>query len=209
MQYLILFLAIALLGVALVVGFRPSPAPARRAENGASMLGLYEPDPVLPPVLLPERPRGADIDGLRLSPALRGYRCEQVDGVLDALAGEIERLQGELDALTAPREPSAAESAELLHAWGPQDAEGAVGAAGLEVVAEELAAEEPSGSVERADSPEVEAPVEPVTESVESVEGPASAAAGASEPPPGDPANAPKRDEEGPFEEQSQTFRSL
>ncbi len=193
MQYLILFLAIALLGVALVVGFRPRPATARRAEGGASMLGLYEPDPVLPPVLLPEHPRGADVDGLRLSPALRGYRCEQVDGVLDALAGEIERLHGELESLKAPRELSEAESAELLAAWGPQEGEqpgqnadtpanvaGALAEDGAPaspseepLVAQESAAEEASGAV-----------VEPAKE-------------------------ASPRDEEGPFEEESQTFRSV
>ncbi|WP_052594488.1 DivIVA domain-containing protein [Luteipulveratus mongoliensis] len=54
---------------------------------------------------LPEGPVDADhIDGLRFDQSLRGYRMNQVDGVLDRVRDEllvrdreIERLRGELE----------------------------------------------------------------------------------------------------------------
>lgn len=70
------------------------PAGGRRAE----IVGLAEPIASLPPVLLPEHPVPADIERLRLAVGLRGYRCDQVDEVLDVLAAEIGRLTQELDA---------------------------------------------------------------------------------------------------------------
>lgn len=76
-----------------------SAAPVRAADG--ELLGLQEPEPVLAPVLLPARPSGADVDALRLAPALRGYRCDQVDGVLDVVAAELDRLGRDNAALRA------------------------------------------------------------------------------------------------------------
>ncbi|MGO1318920.1 MAG: DivIVA domain-containing protein [Galactobacter sp.] len=98
MRYLLLFLALAAVAVVAVLLARPR----RRSDSTPEpitdhpLVGLAEPDPVLPPVLLPEHPRGADVDAVRLSVGLRGYRCDQVDQLLDGLSAEIERLHDEL-----------------------------------------------------------------------------------------------------------------
>lgn len=52
---------------------------------------LAPPVDTLPPVQLPEDPQSADVDRLRFSPALRGYRMDQVDQVLDRLASALEQ----------------------------------------------------------------------------------------------------------------------
>lgn len=92
MEYVLLFLAVGVLGatVFLVVGRRRGggPLPAQ---------ALGEPTASLPPVLLPERMRAEDVQRVRFSLGARGYRCDQVDDVLDALSVEIERLHRELD----------------------------------------------------------------------------------------------------------------
>lgn len=87
MEYVLLFVAIAILGVTAV-------AVVGRRTGGA--LGLGRTTTSLPPVVLPEQPRGADVEQVRFSLGLRGYRCDQVDEVLDALSREIERLNHEL-----------------------------------------------------------------------------------------------------------------
>lgn len=63
---------------------------------------LAEPTTTLPPVLLDTDPSAADVDALRFSVGLRGYRTDQVDEVLDALSSplrtkdaEIQRLKSE------------------------------------------------------------------------------------------------------------------
>jgi DivIVA domain-containing protein len=88
----LVFLAIAAAGaVAMAVSGRfsrgtPPPAGAGWQHGEVAKLeGLSEPDPRLPPVLLPDLPGPADIERLRFSVALRGYRMDQVDQVLDAL----------------------------------------------------------------------------------------------------------------------------
>lgn len=49
-----------------------------------------------PDVLLPaDRPvTGADLRGLRLNTAFRGYRADEVDALLERLAAEIDRHAG-------------------------------------------------------------------------------------------------------------------
>ncbi|MGO3152998.1 MAG: DivIVA domain-containing protein [Galactobacter sp.] len=106
MRYLILFLALAAVAVVAVLLARPRPRTDSTSNpiTDNPLVGLAEPDPVLPPVLLPERPRGADVDAVRLSVGLRGYRCDQVDQLLDGLSAEIERLNDELElARSVPR----------------------------------------------------------------------------------------------------------
>jgi DivIVA domain-containing protein len=59
--------------------------------------GLDDPETSVPPRKLPEGPlSGADLGGLRFVPALRGYRMDQVDVVLDRLEAELDRRDNEL-----------------------------------------------------------------------------------------------------------------
>lgn len=88
---LLAFLAIAAVGAAAV--FAAGRAGLRRRGAGAAepylpgpAAALGEPDPRLPPVLLPEQPGAADIADLKFSVALRGYRMDEVDAVLARLA---------------------------------------------------------------------------------------------------------------------------
>lgn len=96
-QYLMIFAVLAVVAILAVVLWRPRKGEGERLVLDTPIVGLAEPDPVLPPVLLPVHPGKEDIDALRLSPGLRGYRCDQVDGVLDALGDEIERLRSTLE----------------------------------------------------------------------------------------------------------------
>jgi|GEM_PF-4319178 len=74
-------------------------APA--LNRAGEIVGLAEPTPVLPPVLLPQRPEARDVDAVRFSVALRGYRCDEVDAVLSVLGEEITRLRQENASLRA------------------------------------------------------------------------------------------------------------
>ncbi|MBD7995296.1 DivIVA domain-containing protein [Arthrobacter sp. Sa2CUA1] len=101
MMILLAFLAIAVVGaVAVFVAGRSGPGGWRRAaapeaperhdaRRFPATAGLAEPDPRLPPVLLPERPVAADVADLRFSVALRGYRMDEVDEVLERLAAAL------------------------------------------------------------------------------------------------------------------------
>ncbi|MER2134360.1 MAG: DivIVA domain-containing protein [Arthrobacter sp.] len=91
---LLAFLAIAAVGAAALFASGRLGARRRGSEDGqayrsvpADVLG--EPDPRLPPVLLPEHPSAADIADLRFSVALRGYRMDEVDEVLGKLAAAL------------------------------------------------------------------------------------------------------------------------
>lgn len=75
-------------------GTRPS-GPARPGIDP----GLAEPDPRLPPVLLPEKVQPDDIGRLRFSVALRGYRMDQVDAVLARLATALAERDAALAAV--------------------------------------------------------------------------------------------------------------
>lgn len=60
---------------------------------------LAEPVRTLPPVLLPADPEAADVERLRFSPALRGYRMDQVDEALQRLAAALADRDDQLAAL--------------------------------------------------------------------------------------------------------------
>jgi DivIVA domain-containing protein len=60
---------------------------------------LAEPVRTLPPVLLPAEPEPADVDRLRFSPALRGYRMDQVDETLRRLAAALADRDAQITAL--------------------------------------------------------------------------------------------------------------
>jgi DivIVA domain-containing protein len=56
---------------------------------------------------------GADVDAVKFTQVLRGYKTSEVDWVLDRLARELEVLRGQLAAVRAeteaePEEPDAA-----------------------------------------------------------------------------------------------------
>ena len=86
--------------------------------------GMSTPEPDLPPLGLPAGPlRAEDLDAVRFSTAVRGYRMDQVDVVLDRLRSELaardetiaelrhgprQTVALEKQAL-APHEPSSAE----------------------------------------------------------------------------------------------------
>ena len=103
MTFLLVFLAIAVLGLAAVFGIgRLRPGSAGSAGTvPATVQGLPEPDPRLPPVLLPEHPAAGDVPRLRFSVALRGYRMDQVDTVLDRFAQALEERDARIRTLEA------------------------------------------------------------------------------------------------------------
>lgn len=84
-------------------------ATAARWQHGEVpyIQGLAEPTPNLPPVLLPDEPAAEDVDRLRFSVGLRGYRMEQVDEVLDRLRDQLHRQEDRIAALERTSEPAA------------------------------------------------------------------------------------------------------
>ncbi|SEF03998.1 DivIVA domain-containing protein [Arthrobacter alpinus] len=101
MTYFLIFLAVMVAAAAAlyVVGLNKSAADAPIYEDA-----LAAPVANLPPVLLPGTPMPADVDRLRFSLGLRGYRMDQVDEVLDRLRDELagKNLRiAELEALVA------------------------------------------------------------------------------------------------------------
>ena len=112
---LLAFLAIAVVGaVFLLVAGRIGPGRWRRAADleqedwggerrFPAAAGLAEPDPRLPPVLLPERPVAADVADLRFSVGFRGYRMDEVDAVLERLAVALLERDAALAELRGPQ----------------------------------------------------------------------------------------------------------
>ncbi len=99
MSLFLVFLAIAVAGAAAIVASgrwgRKKVTADDDAGGGweagqvAPLHGLSEHEARLPAVLLPEHPRAEDLDSLRFSTALRGYRMDQVDEVLEVLRAEL------------------------------------------------------------------------------------------------------------------------
>ena len=106
MTTLLVFLAVLAAGaVALLAAGLPlhrTSAAGRGAPGTGGDPGLAEPDPRLPPVLLPEKVQASDIGRLRFSVALRGYRMDQVDEVLSRLAAALAERDAALDAVRNP-----------------------------------------------------------------------------------------------------------
>lgn len=97
MVYMLLVIAILVLGGAVLLSVgtnrnHRSPSGRRFEQPMGPIHGLVEPVASLPPVLLPSEPVAADVDSVSFSLGLRGYRCDQVDEVLDALSAELDRL---------------------------------------------------------------------------------------------------------------------
>lgn len=95
MSYFLVFLAIALVGAAFLLGTGRAASFFRgRRGAGAGELpalddGFDQPVANLPPVLLPAEAEPADVDRLRFAVGLRGYRMDQVDQVLDDLRDQL------------------------------------------------------------------------------------------------------------------------
>lgn len=91
MSFFLIFLAIVLIGVAVLLGTGLAPKIFRSARGGGQPCadGFDEPVASLPPVLLPENAGPSDVDRLRFAVGLRGYRMDQVDQVLDELRDQI------------------------------------------------------------------------------------------------------------------------
>ncbi len=124
MMWLVLLLAVVLIGVTV-----------------AAVLGRIDgslADPTAPLSYLPlpsDRLTPDDLDALRIDTALRGYRMDQVDEVIDRLVREIDVLQGHVESLSqcAAQEPT--ESPEV-----PEDTK-------VTKVTEAIEAPEPSGAL--------------------------------------------------------------
>ncbi|MDQ4503354.1 DivIVA domain-containing protein [Sinomonas sp. ASV322] len=106
MSFFLVFLAILLL--AGVVWFGVAAYRGRQVPDAIAK-GFEEPSPGLPPILLPDQPSAADVDRVRFSLGLRGYRMDQVDEVLERLRdriaaqdAEIASLRKGVDARTEP-----------------------------------------------------------------------------------------------------------
>lgn len=78
------------------------PATGSEApENPILYPGFGQPPANLPPVLLPADAAPADVDRVRFSLGLRGYRMDQVDQVLDELRDQIAAKDEEMVRLRA------------------------------------------------------------------------------------------------------------
>lgn len=104
-SFFLVFLAIALVGAVLWTGLgrRPNTGSAGRpTERPLPALldgGLAQPPANLPPVLLPAEATAEDVDRIRFSLGLRGYRMDQVDQVLDELRDQLSAKDAEIDEL--------------------------------------------------------------------------------------------------------------
>jgi DivIVA domain-containing protein len=65
---------------------------------------------------------GSDVDAVKFTQALRGYKTSEVDWVLDRLARELEALRGQLAAVHPSSVPAGAEGTEPDRTE-PQDGE--------------------------------------------------------------------------------------
>lgn len=92
-SYFLVFLAVVLLCAVAWLG-----TGTRRNRPIEDILddGLGEPVANLPPVLLPEDVLPADVDRIRFSLGLRGYRMDQVDHVLDRLRDQLAARDAEI-----------------------------------------------------------------------------------------------------------------
>ncbi|MFJ6155429.1 DivIVA domain-containing protein [Pseudarthrobacter sp. NPDC092184] len=102
MSFFLVFLAIGLVGAVFWVGL--GLRSGRKGNGPLPVLldgGFEQPPANLPPVLLPARAAPEDVDRVRFSLGLRGYRMNQVDQVLDELRDQLASKQEEIDALRA------------------------------------------------------------------------------------------------------------
>jgi DivIVA domain-containing protein len=101
-SFFLVFLAVLLIGAVLwaSVGGRQGKQGGRRLPALLDA-GLEEPPANLPPVLLPANAAPQDVDSVRFSLGLRGYRMDQVDQVLDELRDQLAASRHEVETLKA------------------------------------------------------------------------------------------------------------
>jgi DivIVA domain-containing protein len=101
-SFFLVFLAIVLVGA---VAWASLGRRARGAGDqplpGLLDGGFEQPPANLPPVLLPAGAAPGDVDRVRFSLGLRGYRMDQVDQVLDELRDQLAARQQEVEELRA------------------------------------------------------------------------------------------------------------
>jgi DivIVA domain-containing protein len=94
LQILVVLAVVAAVAAVAAGVWRGGPVDAHDADDE---LGLPEPTTTVPPVDLPAgRFTADDIDGLHFSLGLRGYRMDEVDQVLDRIAGELRSRDAEV-----------------------------------------------------------------------------------------------------------------
>lgn len=98
MTYFLIFLAVM---VAAAVAVYVVGLVKNGSDSDLYRDGLAAPVPNLPPVLLPPHPAAEDIDRIRFSLGLRGYRMDQVDQVLDVLRDQLARKDARIADLEA------------------------------------------------------------------------------------------------------------
>lgn len=104
MNVLLLVLIVVVLAAAILLGLGFLPkrqtgdSPTRPVLDDALLPAV----PSQPAVLLPESPTSADVDALQLSVGLRGYRCDQVDEVLEVLSQRLKAYE-DLDERVEPQ----------------------------------------------------------------------------------------------------------
>lgn len=93
----LILIAIVLFGVASVVFGRGEQLPPLPRATTATVLPA-------------SGVTGADVEAVKFSQTLRGYKTSEVDWVLDRLAQEVDSLRAEVDALRSQRLESAADA---------------------------------------------------------------------------------------------------
>lgn len=93
----LILIAIVLFGVASVVFGRGEQLPPLPRATTATVLPA-------------SGVTGADVEAVKFSQTLRGYKTSEVDWVLDRLAQELDSLRAEMDALRSQRVESAADA---------------------------------------------------------------------------------------------------
>ncbi|WP_285251361.1 DivIVA domain-containing protein [Pseudarthrobacter sp. fls2-241-R2A-168] len=102
MSFFLVFLAVLLIGAVIwtSVGGRAGKQGGRQLP-AVLIGGPEEPPANLPPVLLPANAAPQDVDSVRFSLGLRGYRMDQVDQVLDELRDQLAASRNEVETLKA------------------------------------------------------------------------------------------------------------
>ncbi|WP_200833325.1 DivIVA domain-containing protein [Arthrobacter sp. SLBN-100] len=102
MSFFLVFLAVLLIAAVLWASVgRRAGKQGGRPLPALLDAGLEEPPANLPPVLLPARAAPEDVDSVRFSLGLRGYRMDQVDQVLDELRDQLAASRHEVETLKA------------------------------------------------------------------------------------------------------------
>lgn len=118
MSLFLVFLAIAVAGVAVVLSLGRFSGDSTVVDGENHGHALVEPVASLPPVLLPVPAEAMDLSHLTFSTALRGYRMDQVDEVLVLLASELERRDQRIAELEQDVRANRPATGGLVHGSG-------------------------------------------------------------------------------------------